>query len=121
MAHPTRISTKAELDYAFRESEERPVILFKHSLTCPVSTAAYQAYLDFLRVHDVASSLAALVEVQNARDVSNEISARTGIRHESPQALMLRGGRAVWNASHWDISVDSLHEGLERAASTESR
>jgi bacillithiol system protein YtxJ len=49
-----------------------------------------------------------LVEVQSARDVSREIADRTGVRHESPQVIVLRNGKAVWNASHFDVTATAV-------------
>ncbi len=53
-----------------------------------------------------------LVVIQKSRDVSNEIAKRTGVRHESPQTLILRNGEVVWSASHFDITAN----GVESAA-----
>jgi bacillithiol system protein YtxJ len=36
--------------------------------------------------------------------------------HQTPQVILLRGGKAVWDASHWDISEEALREALERQA-----
>jgi bacillithiol system protein YtxJ len=55
-----------------------------------------------------------LVVVQRARDVSNEIESRTGVRHESPQAIILRNGKAVWNASHWSVTADAVEQALQQ-------
>jgi bacillithiol system protein YtxJ len=86
-------------------SHDAPVILFKHSTTCPISSAAYQ---QMSRVAEEVS----LVVVQKARDVSKEIEARTGIQHESPQTIVLRNGEAVWSASHYDITAGAVEEAV---------
>ena len=112
MAQPALVTTRVELDHLMRESAQRPVVVFKHSLTCPLSTSAFHEYLEFLEGRDSASVLYTLIEVQNAREISDEVAARTGVRHESPQAIVLRAGRPVWSASHWDISAASLGAGL---------
>ena len=94
-----------ELERLFARSHDGPVILFKHSNTCPISSAAYR---EMKRIGgDVA-----LVVVQKARDVSRAVESRTGIRHESPQALVLRGGVAVWSASHWNITAETVADAL---------
>jgi bacillithiol system protein YtxJ len=107
--HFTSVSDSAELESLFTLSRERPVILFKHSLTCPVSSAAYKEMsgLD----GDVS-----LIVVQSARDVSREVETLTGIRHESPQAIILRNGRAVWNVSHWRITRSAVEEAVRQHA-----
>jgi bacillithiol system protein YtxJ len=58
----------------------------------------------------------ALVEVQRARELSREIESKTGVRHESPQVIVLRNGQVVWNASHWKIKSDSVAEAVRSAA-----
>lgn len=93
------------LEELFRLSHDHPVILFKHSLTCPISSAAYNQMSQL--TEDVA-----LVVVQRAREVSNEVETRTGIRHESPQAIILRNGQAVWNASHWRVTSDAVEQAM---------
>ena len=111
MASYERITEVAALDGYFDRSHERPVFLFKHSVTCPVSSAAlreYERYLEQAGEEPVHT----LIEVQNARDVSKAIAERSGVRHESPQALLVRDGQVVWHASHWKITRDALADAL---------
>jgi len=95
------INDTGALEELLARSHEAPVILFKHSLTCPISAAAYR------EMEGVRGDVG-LVVVQKARPVSNEIEARTGVRHESPQALILRDGRVVWSATHWNVTADAV-------------
>jgi len=117
MAAPELIASVDDLDPWFESSHQRPVFLFKHSLTCPVSGAALDEYLRFVDQQPRAGEASyTLVEIQNARPVSAEITGRTEVLHESPQAILLRDGKPVWNASHWSIKVSSLAQALEGAA-----
>lgn len=99
------VDDTAALEELFARSQEAPVVLFKHSTTCPISARAHQqmSRLDASVARDVG-----LVVVQTARGVSQEIASRTGIRHESPQAIILRNGKAVWDASHFDITAEAV-------------
>jgi bacillithiol system protein YtxJ len=54
-----------------------------------------------------------LITVQTARPISNEIASRLGIRHESPQAILVRDGREIWSASHFAITSSSLRQAIE--------
>jgi bacillithiol system protein YtxJ len=101
----TQITETSDLDNLVERSHDAPVILFKHSTTCPISSAAYQ---QMSRVAEEVS----LVVVQKARDVSKEIEARTGVQHESPQTIVLRNGEAVWSASHYDITAGAVEEAV---------
>jgi bacillithiol system protein YtxJ len=101
----------AALDAAIAESRQRPVLLFKHSRHCGVSCEA----LDELHAHLAEARAEAsynLITVQSHRNVSDEASARLGVRHETPQAILLRDGRPVWNASHFRITADALAQVL---------
>ena len=93
------IEDRAALAELIARSHRAPVVLFKHSLTCPISARAYRQ----MQAYDGA---VALVVVQRAREVSREVEALTGVRHESPQAIILRDGKAAWSASHFDITAE---------------
>ena len=94
------------LERLVAESHQRPVVLFKHSLTCGISSGVYRI------VENVAADVNVVV-IQTHRHVSNEITARTGVRHESPQAIVLRDGKPVYHASHYDIEAEHIEEKLD--------
>ena len=50
--------------------------------------------------------------IQESRDLSKLIAEETGIRHESPQVLLFRDGRAAWSASHGTITMEALRAAL---------
>lgn len=106
-----RLTSIADLDRIL-DNRQR-VLLFKHSLTCPVSGAAFDEYRKYLESSQELGTKFTLIEVQNARDVSNEIATRTGVRHESPQAILVEGDRVDWHASHWKITKDSLNQAVD--------
>ena len=114
MSEFTRVAAVEDLDPLFEASKGKAVLLFKHSLTCPISTAAFNEYQSFLKQRqDSDAEIYALVEIQKARPVSAAIAERTGVRHESPQALLLRDSQVVWHASHWSITANSLQQAID--------
>jgi monothiol bacilliredoxin len=108
------LETIEELNEALAESSKGPVLLFKHSLTCPISSRAYREFKSHLEEPDSRVSYN-LIIVQEARRVSDEVAKKLGIRHESPQALLVRNGRSVWDASHYDITAEGLSRAIEQA------
>ena len=96
-----RINDTKALDNLLSNSDARLVVVFKHSISCPISAAAYREMQQL--ENDVV-----LIEVQSAREVSRELAHRTGIRHESPQVIVFRNGKAVWNASHYGVSAQEV-------------
>ncbi len=100
------IHSGEELDELFDKSKQQPVVLFKHSLTCPISAGVYR------EVSDVDSDVY-LIVVQYARGVSNQLAEKTGIRHESPQAIVLKDERAIYHASHYDVTANDVLSSLK--------
>ena len=94
------ISTE-KLDELFEQSNEKAVVLFKHSLTCPISSGVYEEISN-------ADADINLVVVQTARNVSTAIADKTGVRHETPQAIVLKDGNVVYHASHYDVTAEDV-------------
>ena len=115
MAELTNLTTREQLDTVFEASTHRPVVLLKHSLNCGSSKSTLRDLRAFAERLGIDAPLFALVEIQTARELSDEIAARTGVAHESPQIILLRDGRAAWHASHWRISTGRLADALESA------
>ncbi|HEX8561236.1 MAG TPA: bacillithiol system redox-active protein YtxJ [Pyrinomonadaceae bacterium] len=103
------VSDAGALEELFARSHTEPVLLFKHSNACPISARAYK------QMQEVSTPVS-IVVVQDSRGVSREVEERTGVRHETPQALILRNGRVVWNASHFDITSDVVEQAVKSAA-----
>jgi bacillithiol system protein YtxJ len=112
---PRQITDAADLDTLL----EAPVaLLFKHSLICPVSARAFGQYRRLLEEGGVGVP-SAWLDVIGQRDLSRAVEERTGVRHESPQALVLARGAVRWNASHDAITSAALAQALQLSGSGE--
>jgi bacillithiol system protein YtxJ len=107
---PTQITDEAALEAALSVPS---FLLFKHSRICPTSAQAFNEYRHFLETFPDTPT--AWIDVRASRPLSLAVAERTGVTHESPQALLLRGGEAVWNASHHAITRESLEDALHGA------
>jgi|SRR5690625_850874 len=103
-----------DLNEVWDASEEKPVLLFKQSTTCPISANAFSEFNDFLNNND-SDIDAFYVKVRETRPVSNQIADDLGVQHQSPQIFVVKNKQAVWNASHNKITVDSIKEALANA------
>lgn len=107
MSSLTHLSDVTGFEAALAESLDRPVLIFKHSRTCGISCEA----LEELHTHIEAAGPGAaykVITVQSHRCVADEVALRLGIRHETPQAILLRDGQPVWSASHFRITARQL-------------
>jgi bacillithiol system protein YtxJ len=112
--HLTTIAHESDVDALLDESRERPVLVFKHSDTCGVSAEALEELVFHLE-EEIADARYAIVTVQTHRGASNAIAARLGVRHHTPQAILVRDGRAVWSATHFRISAAEITKALAHA------
>ncbi|MGD6816902.1 bacillithiol system redox-active protein YtxJ [Metabacillus sp. 84] len=81
-------------------------LFIKHSLTCPISKEAFKQFSNFSSSQEDIETF--YLHVQESRELSAYIADKFEVKHESPQALLIENGKAVWNASHWKITADSL-------------
>lgn len=85
-------------------------VFMKHSLTCPISLAAFGEYTKFTEIHQDIPT--AYLAVQDARALSNHVAELTGIKHESPQAILFHKGKPVWTVSHQQITREQLEKAV---------
>jgi bacillithiol system protein YtxJ len=103
------IQTNHEFDELYNSSEQTWV--FKYSPICPISTSVQHEFTEWAQKNGVA---VALVHVIRNRELARYIADITGIRHESPQLLVVGQGKVWWQGSHYAINSSSLLEALER-------
>jgi len=106
------LRTVQDLEEALEQSHQRPVLLFKHSLTCSISNRALSEFQSHLKNPDPRINYR-LITVQTARAVSDEAAARLNVEHESPQVILVRNGRELWNASHSQITAAALLDAIQ--------
>lgn len=103
------LSTPEEIDEVF-QAPSRSVI-FKHSTMCPISRAAHREISLFINERpEVPVYVVNVIEDQN---LCRYLELKTGIRHQSPQVLVVGEGRVRWHASHYDVEADKLKEATQ--------
>jgi len=109
--HFKRVTDTESLDALIESYRERPLVIFKHSLSCPISSGAYDQMEQY-------EGSVALIEIQNARGLSSAIESRFGVAHESPQVIVLRKGQVFWSASHFKITAEAVAKAVREAGET---
>ena len=101
-----------QLDDAIKLSKEKPVVIFKHSTSCGISRMVlnqFQNNADF----DEDAVLLLYLDLLAHRDISNAISEKLGILHQSPQMIILSNTKVVYNASHSAIVPSAVNKVLD--------
>jgi bacillithiol system protein YtxJ len=102
-----RIKTVEQWRDTLQQSKDKACLVLKFSMTCFSSISA----LKELKVLET-NLPKYLVIVQKDRDVSNIIENDLKVKHESPQLLILKDGKGVWQATHYKIKQSLLSEAI---------
>lgn len=105
-----------QLAQAFEKSNNQPVVIFKHSATCPISAMARRR---ILHLNDDKDPEVFELVVQSSRRLSQKLEQDLGIRHESPQVIILHNQTPIYDASHHLISVDGIRAAINEVSEAE--
>jgi bacillithiol system protein YtxJ len=88
-------------------SFQKPYIIFKHSTSCSVSRMALK---NFENEFDLQNDLETyFLDLLAFRAISNEIASKFDVVHQSPQLLLIKNGKCIYNVSHSDIDALELN------------
>jgi bacillithiol system protein YtxJ len=102
--------TESDIDELF-QGDGSVRVIYKHSYNCGTCMFAKTRVEQVMKSHfDKASFY--FIDVIAARKLSRRIEETSGIRHESPQLILLKNGKPFWHASHGGIQPGKLEEAL---------
>lgn len=114
MFEPLELTSPEEISEMLERSHAGPVLLYKHSISCPISGYAWYEVQDCLGLEDDAPACYR-VTVQYHPDLSRDIAERLEVIHHTPQVIILREGKPSYVASHWQIRKQMLQRALVNA------
>lgn len=88
-------------------SHENPVVIFKHSTRCSISRMALKQFENEFTLKDKVTPY--FLDLLNHREISNTIASMFDVVHQSPQLIVVKEGKAIYDASHSDIDADDLN------------
>lgn len=101
-----------ELQNIITKSHESPQVIFKHSTRCSISSMTLSRLERSWKADAHPQSEPFLLDLIQHRDISNQIADTFGVYHQSPQVLIIYQGKAVYDASHMDISYSDMTKNL---------
>jgi bacillithiol system protein YtxJ len=103
-----KLTEENQLDEIKQDSYNQPVMILKHSTTCSISATALSR-LERAWNTDAAKDIKPYyLDLLKLRPISNKIAQEFDVDHESPQVLIIKNGKSVYNASHFDIRFDEI-------------
>jgi len=113
MANINKVDSLEKLNSVFARSNKTPVVLFKHSNRCGISSHVLEM------VGSIKGELNVVV-IQENRELSDEVTDRTGYTHQSPQAFVLVSGKPVYHATHYGIDPSRIEQVVSTYANAEA-
>ena len=89
-----------QLDEIEQKSNSKYQAIFKHSTRCGISSGVLR---QFERQEDTGEVDFYLLDLLSFRPISEEITSKFGVMHQSPQLIVLNDGAVVAHGSHYDI------------------
>jgi bacillithiol system protein YtxJ len=109
-----KIDSEEKLAEAHEFSKNAPVLLFKHSTTCSISKTALSRLERNWKSAEVADTRAYYLDLLSFRSISNAIASHFEVEHQSPQVLIIKDGKSVYDRSHFDIEYEAIKREIEK-------
>ncbi|MFT4202802.1 MAG: bacillithiol system redox-active protein YtxJ [Chitinophagaceae bacterium] len=105
------LNSSPQLQEILVKSKDKAQVIFKHSTRCSISRTVWNRLERANELPDGADYY--YLDLISHRPVSSEIAELLDVEHESPQILVIKDGRAVYNADHFEITADELAENVK--------
>jgi bacillithiol system protein YtxJ len=106
------LSDKAQLSAIIKNSSDKPVLIFKHSTRCGISRMVLKNFESNFNISETEIDMYFL-DLLNYKALSQDISTKFNVIHQSPQVLLIKNGEVIYHDSHNYISVDKIKEILK--------
>jgi bacillithiol system protein YtxJ len=103
-----KLDSITQLDHIIEESKEKPVLVFKHSTRCSISSMAWSRIERNWKEEDNTKVSPYFLDLIAFRAISDEIALRFSVPHASPQVILIKNGRAIYDNSHMGISYQDI-------------
>ncbi len=103
------LTDKKQLEAIIKISMAKPVLIFKHSTRCGISRMVLK---NFERDYDIPENEIDMyfLDLLEFRTLSNDISEKFKVAHQSPQVLVIKKGEVIYHDSHDSITVETIKE-----------
>lgn len=106
------LTSEQDLEELINESNQKTVLIFKHSTSCGISAIAKMRLEEYWDISE-SELQPYYLDLIRYRSLSNDIANRFSVYHESPQILLIQNGVSYHDASHFDISIDEIKEVMQ--------
>lgn len=105
--HWIHLTDEEQLKQIVSYSQIKPQVIFKHSTRCSISSVALQRLQKVSQPLDIDFYF---LDILSYRNISNTVAQLFGVPHESPQILLVKDGKCIYEDSHMGISMNDIIE-----------
>ncbi|HYG03669.1 MAG TPA: bacillithiol system redox-active protein YtxJ [Chryseosolibacter sp.] len=109
-----QIDKLQKLDEIRNESLQQPILIFKHSTRCSTSRMSLDRLERNWNEAELSDVKPYFLDLLSYREISNKIAEIFGVQHESPQVILVIGGEAVLDLSHFEIEYDQIRQFVKK-------
>jgi bacillithiol system protein YtxJ len=99
------LTSSEQLHELLKSSETKPVLFFKHSTRCSISSMALNRFENNM---DTERATCVYLDLIAYRSLSNEIEALTKVQHQSPQAILINNHEVIYAEAHSGINAQDI-------------
>jgi len=103
-----QIKSAESLNEIKKESENNNVLIFKHSTRCSISSMALNRLERSWNDSQMQTVKPYLLDLLSYQEISSQIAEEFGVEHQSPQVIVIKNGKAVYDNSHMGINYEDL-------------
>ena len=106
----TALQTLSQIDKIIEESTEQNILIFKHSTACSTSRMTLDRLERNWNEEEMVKLKPYYLDLLSFREISTAIALRFDVEHESPQVLIIKKGKSIYDQSHFGIDYKNVRE-----------
>lgn len=106
----TALQELSQIEKIIEESTEQNILIFKHSTSCSTSRMTLDRLERNWNDAEMAKLKPYFLDLLSFRNISNAVAQRFEVEHESPQVLIIKKGKAIYDQSHFAIDYKNVKE-----------
>ncbi len=108
-----KLSTINQLEEIVKESNQKPILIFKHSTRCSISSTSLNRLERNWNQDELGPIKPYYLDLISFRDISMAIAQKFKVEHESPQVLIIENGKSIFDRSHLEIDYNSIKKAVQ--------
>jgi len=98
----TPLTDESQIEEIINLSNQKPVLIFKHSTSCGISSMVLKRFENKLNKNE-GDFYYYYLDLLQYRNISNYVSKKFHVYHQSPQLLVIKNGEVLHHNSHYGI------------------